>query len=69
MFKSTYSTIQGETWDQIALKVYGREVALHHLIAANPAHRNTLFFKSGVMLQVPEIEVDRNVDIPKWKER
>lgn len=66
---TTYSTIQGETWDQIALKVYGRETAMHHLIAANPAHRLTLFFASGVELVVPGIPEEREIDIPRWKER
>lgn len=65
----TYTTIQGETWDQIALKVYGREVALYHLIQANPAHTDTLIFEAGVALLVPEIPVDRIVEVPQWKER
>lgn len=64
-----YTTIQGETWDQIALKVYGRETAMHHLIAANPAQRLTLFFEAGVELAVPAIAEEREIEIPRWKER
>lgn len=64
-----YTTVQGETWDQIALKLYGRETAMHHLIAANPAHRLTLFFEAGVVLAVPAIAAEREIGIPRWKER
>lgn len=64
-----YTTIQGETWDQIAMKMYGRETAMHHLIAANHEHRLTLFFAAGVELVVPSIPEEREVDIPRWKER
>lgn len=65
---ANYKTIQGETWDQVAKKVYGREVLFHHLVAANPAHKDTLIFSSGVELVVPFIEPQRVVEVPRWKQ-
>ena len=63
----TYTTIQGETWDQVALKLYGRETAMGLLIAANPAHRRTVFFQAGVVLLAPEIEQPRELSPPHWR--
>ena len=65
----SYTTIQGETWDQIALKVYGSETHFHNLVQANHLHKETLFFESGLVLKVPPIEARRNVEVPRWKER
>ncbi len=68
MFKS-YTTIQGETWDQIALKLYGREIELHHLIQANPEHREILFFAAGVVLRVPQVAPPAVIEVPRWQQR
>ncbi len=66
---TTYTTIQGETWDQISVRVYGREVDMHHLIEANPAYTDTMFFASGVVLAVPAIPKAQVVEVPQWKQR
>ena len=35
---STYTTTQGEGWDEVALKVYGSELYSGILMQANPSH-------------------------------
>ena len=62
-----YTAIQGETWDQIAVKLYRRETAMNSLIAANPQHRYTLFFMGGVVLKVPDVAPLREYAPPRWK--
>ena len=43
----TYTTIQGETWDNIALKVYGSEKYTSLLMENNYPHLDILVFPSG----------------------
>lgn len=49
-----YITRQGDTWDILAHDIYGSEKLMHVLIAANPAHANTIVFNSGIRLVIPE---------------
>jgi phage tail protein X len=64
----TYTTIQGQCWDQIAKKLYGRETALGALVAANPERRAVTVFAAGVVLRCPDLPY-RQADRPKWQER
>lgn len=50
----TYTTVSGDTFDRIALKLLGSEYLLPILLRANPKHRLTLIFSSGVVLNIPE---------------
>lgn len=63
----TYKTVQGDTWDIVSFKVYGREKYMDRLITANPDHRNTVFFPAGVALEVPEITDPVPDTLPPWK--
>ncbi|MCX8731171.1 tail protein X [Gilliamella sp. B2969] len=47
-------TRQGDTWDILAHDIYGSEKLMHILIAANPAHANTIVFTAGIQLIIPE---------------
>lgn len=53
-----YTTIQGDTWDQIALKAYGSDVATRDLMAENGTRDPELLtvwrFAFGEALAVPE---------------
>lgn len=62
-----YTTTQGDTWDIIALKVYGSEKYMSHLLKSNPKHINTMFFSSGVEIICPDIESDIIDNLPPWK--
>ena len=64
----TYTTIQGEAWDQVSLAVWGREDLLHFLLQANPAHRDVVLFEAGVELAVPEIEIPAREIEPPWQQ-
>lgn len=65
----TYTTIQGDTWDIVALKCYQDEKQMHRLIEANPEHRDTVFFSAGVELAIPAIEISQISEaLPPWKQ-
>ena len=57
-------------WDGIAHKVYSSrergEMLMHLLLGANPEHRETIVFKSGVVLSVPEAPQNIPETLPPW---
>lgn len=50
----TTTTIQGDTWDALALDLYGTEMLAWWLQQANPKHLGTIIFPAGVVLRVPD---------------
>lgn len=62
-----YITVQGDTWDLIALKVYGSEKYMTKLIEVNPEHRETVFFSANIKLKIPDIETPIPDKLPPWK--
>lgn len=64
-----YITSQGQTWDQIAHQLWGVESMMHHLLAANPTHRRTVFFAAGVELRVPAVTQPASEEPPPWQQR
>lgn len=63
----TYTTIQGDTWDLIAYKLYGSEKYMKNLIEANWPLLEVLVFSSGTVLNVPDIPEDSDEDAPFWR--
>jgi len=63
---TSYTTIQGDTWDLIAYLEYGDELQMHWLIEANPQHRETVIFPAGVVLNVPDIGEPSRAPAPPW---
>ena len=61
------STIQGDTWDMIAKRVYGNELLCDVLMQANPMHLNTVIFPAGIVLAVPETELTFRSAPPPWR--
>lgn len=51
-----YHCSAGETFDGIALAVYGDEKYAAELMTANPGHVMTLVFVGGEMLALPVVE-------------
>lgn len=51
----TYTTVLGDTWDQIALRELGSEWLFPLLLKENQAHRLTVRFSAGVVLNIPDI--------------
>lgn len=63
----TYTTISGDTWDIVAYKVYGNEMYMDMLIKANLEHKDTYIFPAGVVLDIPEIDLEVSASLPPWK--
>lgn len=66
----TYRTIQGDTWDLIALRMYpkiGAEKLMDVLLEANPEHIHTVIFPANVILNIPEVDVPVISSLPAWK--
>lgn len=64
---SCYITIQGDTWDIIALKALGSEMYMNRLIEANIDHADTVVFSAGISLVVPDIPPEASATLPPWK--
>ena len=64
---SLYRTVQDDTFDAAAYRIWGRETMARELIAANPEHADVVFFSPGVELAVPDVEVPASTaDLPAW---
>lgn len=64
---TTYTTIQGDTWDKIALEVYGDEDYAYYLMQNNYAYLDILIFSAGTVLNTPELPVELDGDLPPWR--
>ena len=69
MIKTTYKTILGDTWDLIALKVYGAEKLFPLLMEANPKEIGTLVFSADIVLNIPPVntELEREIKREDWR--
>lgn len=64
---SNYKTMQGDTWDSIAYRLWGRENLMHQLILANPDYTDMLIFPAGTVLAVPDVESSTPASsLPPW---
>lgn len=64
---SVYTTIQGDTWDSIAYKLWGLEECATDLMEANYRHLDILVFSSGTVLNVPDLAPDTYGWLPGWR--
>ncbi len=66
-----YTTVQGQTWDQIAYEVYGNEYMCDKIMDLNREKLDTFIFPAGVKLILPDEEsiVGQSVpsDYPTWR--
>ena len=46
-----YTTIQGDTWDSIAFKIYGDEYKVQLLMEANREYMDIFVFSGGLELK------------------
>lgn len=53
---TTYTTIQGDTWDVIAKRVLGSTSYTGYLLMANLRKVDYLFFPAGVELVIPDVD-------------
>jgi phage tail protein X len=66
---STYTTKQGDMWDQIAANVLGSESYTGDLMRANGKHLEYYTFPAGIVLEIPTVsETDLITPAVPWKE-
>lgn len=69
--KKTYTTVSGQTWDQIALELYGEERYCDRLMDANRDKLDIFVFPDGIVLLMPDkdslIKNDVTSDYPTWR--
>ena len=66
----TYRTVQGDTWDFIAMKMYpkiGAEKLMDILLENNPEHIHTVIFSANIILNIPDVDVPVISSLPAWK--
>lgn len=52
-----YQCAGGETWDSVALELWGSEKYASDLICANPEYSRKIVFTGGELLYLPVVEV------------
>lgn len=65
-----YRTVNGDTWDLISYKVYGKEQYFHKLIRANLNLIDVSVFNSNIPIICPEFietEIKKLSKLPPWK--
>lgn len=63
----TYTTIQGDTWDMIAKRVYGAEKHLDYLMSNNFPLLNYFVFPAGVEVNIPTMPEAARAGLPAWR--
>ena len=63
----TYQTIQGDTWDIIAKKMYGNEKRMDLLMSANFSLLDYFVFPAGIQVSVPDLKEKERYAIPEWR--
>lgn len=64
---STYTTVQGDTWDGVAFKLFGNHGSMLALMEANQPLIDWMIFPNGVVLAIPEIPEPVNDKLPFWR--
>ncbi|MEE0433914.1 MAG: tail protein X [Peptococcaceae bacterium] len=65
---TTYRTVEGDTFDLIALMQYNDEKMAHHIITANPDYCDILIFDACVELQLPVFSSPTpSSTLPPWR--
>lgn len=61
-------TVEGDTFDALALHYYNDEQLASRIIAANLDHCDVLIFEAGVALRIPVVDtVDMPATLPPWR--
>ena len=63
-----YTTRDGDTFDALALEMYGEETLAHYIIEFNPDYADVLIFDANVALLLPIVEdVETPDTLPPWR--
>lgn len=66
----TITTVQGDTWDTIAYRVYGNVLRAQDLMEARENVRllDHQVFPAGIVVATPEVEEQAaTYDLPEWR--
>lgn len=64
---SNYITVQGDTWDSIAYRLWGEERHMHLLVQANVSYADVAVFPADMQIIVPDTPSKRaDLDLPPW---
>ena len=63
-----YTTVQGDTWDIIAKKVYENEKYAGYLMENNRLLLEYMIFPGGITLDIPELTEETDPDLPIWRD-
>lgn len=63
---NTYITVSGDTFDKIAYVLLGSEYLFPMILEENQKYRDVLVFSSGIVLNIPDVELDEYEDLPEW---
>lgn len=67
MAAKVYRTIQGDTFDSIACRLWQNEHLCHELMTANSEYMDVMIFEAGVELAVPNLTISpKKADLPPW---
>lgn len=64
-----YTASARETFDEIALRLYGDESYAYLLLQANPQHCHKIMMEGGEVLEGPDSVPDESASLPPWKRR
>lgn len=63
-----HTTVNGDTFDMLALIHYYDEKQASTIIKANPDHCDTLIFEAGIKLIIPDAEtITKPETLPPWR--
>ncbi len=63
-----YTTREGDTFDALALEMYGEETLAHYIIEFNPDYADVLIFEANVALRLPIVEeAEMPETLPPWR--
>ena len=63
---ATTTTIAGDFWDVISVRVYQSEIYTPVLQRANPAYAGVVEFDAGVVIECPQVQITANVGNQPW---
>lgn len=63
----SYQTVGGDTWDQLALDIYGNKHYASKLLAANPELSDYVILEEGIIMKIPILETAAVESLPPWK--
>ena len=65
---NTIITVEGDSFDALALEYYDDEMQASLIMAANPDYCDVLIFEAGVTLRIPIVEnVELPETLPPWR--